>query len=125
MSDPKGASRDNQAAMRKAADKLHHLSMRYVGAFAEIALGRKVGLLPKGTPGLSEMRDLIDLILLTRAEINAFTALLVRKGVFTVDEFTRQCKHEYEWLTEQKAHYLGVEVTDAGLVFRPNDPSKG
>jgi len=107
-----------QELCKAAAERLHHLSMRYVGALHEVALGKPVGLIPKTHPGNYEMRDLIDLVLLTRAEINALTALLVKKQAFTSYEYIVQCTEEYEWFTKQKAEQLGCEVSDAGLVFK-------
>ena len=108
---------------QKAANRLHHLSMRYVGALHECAKGEKVGIIAQNHPGNREMRDLIDLVLLTRAEINGITELLVKKGITTTEELQKIFAGEYEWLTKQKAQQLGVEVTDVGLVFS-NDPSK-
>ena len=44
---------DAREASRQAADRLHHLSMRYAGALVELAQGKPVGLLPKGYPASS------------------------------------------------------------------------
>lgn len=77
-----------------------------------------LSLLARATPGLKEVRDLVDAVLLTRAEINALTALLLRAQVFTPTAFALQAAEEYEHLTQAKAGFLGVEVTDAGLVIR-------
>ena len=107
-----------EEAMRKAADRLHHLSMRYVGALLEACTGTAVGLLPKDHPGLRECRDLIDALLFTRAEINGFTKLLHEKGILDLDEWGRNLAEQYEWLCQQKAEFLGVGVDDAGLIFK-------
>lgn len=104
--------------IHRAATRLHHLSMRYGGAIVELAQGRPAGLLPQGMAGLREARDLIDLILLTRAEINGLTKLLLEAGVLKPDAVVRQYAEEYEWFCQEKAKFLGVEVSDAGLVFR-------
>jgi hypothetical protein len=100
-----------------AANRLHHLSLRYVGAFAEIAKGQKVGLLPNGTPGLKEMRDLIDLILFARAEINGLTKILFDRGLVTGEQLAEIMTEQYQHITKEKAQWLGVVVTDAGLTF--------
>ena len=50
---------------RDAAERLHHLSMRYAGAMQELISGKPVGLMPSNSPGLKEARDFIDLILFT------------------------------------------------------------
>lgn len=110
-------------AYNKAANRLHHLSMRYAGAMMELVSGKKVGLIPANAPGFREARDFIDLILLTRAEINGLSNLLVKKGILTTEEITKEFTEQYDWLTKQKAHQLQVEVTDYGLVFS-TDPSK-
>ena len=104
--------------MGRAANRLHHLSMRYGGALAELAGGKALGMLPRDWPGLHEARDLIDLVLLCRAEINALTKCLCDAGALDPERYTRQAAEEYEWLCQQKARWLGVEVDDAGLVYR-------
>lgn len=101
-----------------AANRLHHLSMRYVGALVEAATGSKVGMLPGGYPGLREMRDLIDLAMLQRAEVNALTKLLVDAKLLTQEQVLGAFAEEYDWLAREKARFLGCEVTDAGLVFK-------
>lgn len=108
---------------RQAANRLHHLSMRYVGALHEVAMGEKVGLIAKNHPGNAEMRDLIDLILLTRAEINGISRILIDRKIVSNDKLEKIFTEEYEWLTKQKAQQLGVQVTDAGLTFT-NDPTE-
>lgn len=81
MADPKPASPAVSPAVQQAAhdaaNRLHHLSMRYGAAIAEIAQGRPLGLIPKGYPGLSDVRDLVDIALLVRAEVSGLTALLI------------------------------------------------
>lgn len=105
------------AMYNKAANRLHHLSMRYAGAMMELVQGKKVGLIPANAPGFREARDFIDLILLTRAEINGITNLLVKKGIVTQEELTKEFIEQYEWLTIQKAQQLQVIVTDSGITF--------
>lgn len=106
-------------AVRRAATRLHHLSMRYSGALVELVHREPVGFLLKDHPGLSEARDLIDLVLLCRAEINGLTRCLCDAGVLDAERYSRQMAEEYEWLTREKAKFLGVEVTDAGIVIKP------
>lgn len=125
MSQPDPAADDvpdeARAAYERHAYRLHHLSMRYGGAVAELGRGDRLTLLARGMPGLKEVRDLVDSVLLTRAEINALTALLLRAQVFTPTAFVLQAAEEYEHLTQAKAGFLGVEVNDAGLVIRRGD----
>lgn len=100
---------------KASAHRLHHLSMVYVGAFMEVAKGQKVGLIPLNHPGLKETRDLIDLLLFTRAEISGLTRLMVDKGVFTAQEYQEQMIEEYDWFAQQKSKQFGCTVTDTGL----------
>jgi hypothetical protein len=107
------------AAARKAAQRLHHLSMLYAGCFHELVSGRPGGVLMQGHPGLKQVRDFIDLILLTRAEINALTKLLTDAKIIDPEKLVRQFAEEYEWFAQAKAEAFGVEVTDYGLVLNP------
>lgn len=50
----------DRAEYDRAANRLHHLSMLYVGSFVELAQGKPVGMLPHNYPGLKDTRDLID-----------------------------------------------------------------
>lgn len=114
----KEPSAETQSAARKAGERLHHLSMIYGAAILELAQGKEVGMVPTGYPGLKKMRDLADLILLTRAEINGLTNLLIEAGVLDLDKVSRTFAEEYEWLTQQKAKQFGVGVSEHGLVFK-------
>jgi len=100
-----------------AANRLHHLSMRYAAAVLELALGRPVGMVPQGYPGLKEFRDLADLILFVRAEMNANTRLMVEAGIITAEQAAIAYTEEYDHLTKAKAEQLGVGVNDAGLIY--------
>lgn len=105
----------------KAANRLHHLSMSYSGAIAELATGQQIFGIPQGHPGLHQTRDLIDLVLLCRAELNAMSKLLVEAKVYSEEQWHDAVVDEYEWLTDTKAKQFGFEVTDTGLRFvNPN-----
>jgi hypothetical protein len=106
------------AKARHAANRLRHLSMRYSGALVELVRGEQAGFLPTGHPGLREARDFIDLILFTRAEVNALARLLIDAGLLTAEQVQAQFAEEYEWFAQQKAKALGVEVHDHGLTFK-------
>lgn len=103
------------AACQLAAKKLCHLSMRYVGAMLEAVTGKPVGMLPHKHPGLHETRDLINLIMLCRAELNAIGKVLIEQNVVSHERLTQLFTEEYKWFAGQKAEMLGVEVTDVGL----------
>lgn len=107
----------SEQLLRDAAGRLHHIGMRYVGAIAEVARGRTFGFLPAGDPGVHECRDLIDLMLLTRAEINGLSKLLVDAKVITPSQLEHEFTEQYNWFAEVKAKQFGVEVFDGGLRF--------
>lgn len=110
-----------QEAAEKAANRLHHLSMRYSGALVELIKGEHVGLLSNAHPGLKEARDFIDLILFVRAEINGITGLLIESKVLSVEQVQARFAEEYEYFAQVKAKQLGVEVTDYGLSYKLGD----
>ena len=120
MSEP---SKEQATAYTLAAKRLHHLSMRYSGAIVELAKGEPVGMLPQNLPGLRQARDLIDLILLTRAEINGLSRLLIEAKIITNEQATVVFTDEYEWLAKNKAQWLGVGLTDEGIVIS-NSPER-
>lgn len=114
-------SEELRKAAQKAAQRLHHLSMRYSGAFMELLKGEHVSTISAAHPGLKEVRDFIDLILYTRAEINALTRLLIAERVLDIDAVQAAFAEEYEWLAQTKAKQLKVEVTDYGLSYKIGD----
>lgn len=105
------------------ASRLNHLGMIYAGAMAEVAQGHPVTFLPLDAPGLKQVRDLIQLVLFTRAEVNGLTNLLIEKELVTLSEVEQQMEDEYEWLAAGKVRQfsdlLGVDIhiTDQGLSF--------
>lgn len=101
----------------EAVNRLHHLSMRYAGAMMELVKGEPVGFIHQSHPGMREARDFIDLILFTRAEINGLTRVLVEAELVSPEELEKIFAEEYEHFANEKANYLGVEITEMGLVF--------
>lgn len=111
-------------ACKLAANRLHHLSMVYVGALIEVVSGEPVGVVPDTRPGLAQMRDLIDLLLYTRAEISGLSRLLVDNGVFTTQQYQEQMAEEYNWFANVKAKQFGCTVTDVGLSWNVGQQPK-
>jgi hypothetical protein len=83
----------------------------------ELATNQEIVALAQNHPGSKVCRDLIDLILLCRAEINGITRLLVDSGYLDHRKFVRQMKEEYDYLTDVKAKQFGFTVTDVGLQY--------
>ena len=107
-----------QEKLNIAHQRLHHLSMRYFGAFVECGQGKPIGMVPLSWPGRKEIRDLVDLVLLTRAEISGLSRILVDAGIVTPARLTAIMTEEYEFITKAKEKQLAVKVTDHGLEFK-------
>lgn len=110
------------ARLQAESNRLHHLSMVYAGDFAQLpwAEGAATGIVPYGTPGLKGVRDIADIALLVRVEVNALVNMLVRKGVFTSEEWVRECIEQTQWFTAQKEQKFNVKSTAEGLVLNPS-----
>lgn len=78
--------------------------------------GWQVGTRPKGDPVGDAVRDHREATLLQRVEISALAGLLIRKGVFTEDEWCDQLVEEANALNAQfEARFPGVQAHDEGL----------
>lgn len=119
---PKEASPALVARLRSESNRLHHISMIHAGDFASLpwAPGAAQGMVPYGAPGLKGVRDVADIALVLRAEMNALVALLIRKGVFSQEEWVRQCIEDTMWLTEAKEKQFNVRATETGLTLNPS-----
>lgn len=85
-----------------------------------VFIGWMMGTMAEGTPGLKAHKDRVDAQIMHRVELNALTALLIKKGVFTVDEFmvqiTEECGHKEK---EFEAMFPGYRATDIGIAIDP------
>ena len=80
--------------------------------------GWQLGTRSTDDPEAQAIRDHRETTLLLRIEVNAFTALLLEKKVFTVEEFQQQLIKEAEWADEQfKKRWPGAEATDTGMKY--------
>ena len=62
------------------------------------------------------LADHRELTMMLRAELNATTCLLIKKGVFTAEEFTLQVDDESEHLSKSyEKKFPGFRATDDGL----------
>jgi hypothetical protein len=79
-----------------------------------------IGTKAADAPGVKAYRDRADAVLMLRVEVNALTALLIAKGVFTLDEFMAQivteCEHKQR---ELEAMFPGYKATDVGISIDP------
>jgi len=83
-------------------------------------VGWMIGTKAADAPGVKAYRDRADAVLMLRVEVNALTALLIAKGVFTLDEFMAQivteCEHKQR---ELEAMFPGYKATDVGISIDP------
>jgi hypothetical protein len=101
----------------QAANRLHHLSMAYVGSLIELVRGEKMAMIPAAYPGLRSCRDFLDLILLCRAEVNALVHILINNQVMSHETFLRVVAENYDHMAQVKCQQFGCTVTDYGLMF--------
>jgi hypothetical protein len=85
-----------------------------------VFIGWMLGTVPEGTPGLKAHKDRVDAQIMHRVELNAITALLIKKGVFTTEEFraqiTEECGHKEKEFEEM---FPGYKSTDIGISIEP------
>ncbi len=81
-----------------------------------VLVGWMIGSKHHDEPGVKAHRDRADAVLMLRVEVNALTALLIEKRLFTREEFMAQiveeCGHKER---ELEAMFPGYRTTDAGL----------
>jgi len=75
------------------------------------------GFVSRDHPGLREARDLIDLVLLCRAEINGLVKILVDAKLIDEKVAERVFADEYEWFAREKAKFLNGGLSDEGIVI--------
>lgn len=85
-----------------------------------VFIGWMLGTVPEGTPGLKAHKDRVDAQLMHRVEINALTALLIKKGVFSTEEFMAQIVEECGYKQrELEELFPGYKATDIGISVEP------
>lgn len=83
-----------------------------------VLTGWQLGTRAKGDPEADAVRDHRESSLVMRAELTAVTAILVKKGIFTVEEFRDQVQEEARHLCElHKERFPGFEATDTGITM--------
>lgn len=93
-----------------------HRALNRLAKWRSVLAGWQLGTRPKGDPECDAVRDLRELQLLMRAELNALTGLLVEKGIFTTEEWDAALAKEADLLSEEYAQrFPGFRATDVGL----------
>jgi hypothetical protein len=101
-----------EAAYSRAANRLCK--------WRSVLVGWMIGTKGADEPGVKAHRDRADAVLMLRVEVNALTALLIQKGVFTREEFmvqvTEECGHKER---ELEAMFPGYRTIDNGISIDP------
>jgi hypothetical protein len=80
--------------------------------------GWQLGTRPKGDPEGDAVRDTREALLILRAEVTAISALLIRKGIYTNEEFTVAVGDEAAHLDGvMSRRFPGVHAHINGLTF--------
>jgi hypothetical protein len=80
--------------------------------------GWQLGTRPLGDPECDAIRDHREATLIQRAELSALVGLLIKKGVFTAEEFTSGLEVEAAALSSAlERRWPGVRATDEGLAL--------
>lgn len=90
--------------------------MERLGKWRTVFAGWQLGTRAKGDPESDAVRDHRELSMALRADVNALTGILIRKGVFTAEEYTAQLQEEAKHLCEEyERRFPGFKATDYGL----------
>lgn len=106
----------------KGIDMSTDLKLRYQRAMERFTKWRRVfaawqtGNLSDNGPEAAAIRDHREVTMVLRAEVNALAGLLIKKGVFTSEEFTEQIIEEAGHLTKAyEGLFPGFKVDNLGL----------
>ena len=94
----------------------HCGKLRQIG---RLELGRILGTVPATSGAAKAFMGIFERSFFGRGELNALTALLVRKGVFTADEWEKQLEEEYAHLVKSfGASWPEVELQAHAIVIK-------
>lgn len=94
----------------------YRIAMERFTKWRRVFTAWQIGNLSDNGPEAMAIRDHREVTLLLRAENNALTRLLIKKGVFTSEEFTEQVIEEAEHLNKAyEEQFPGFKVTTFGL----------
>lgn len=97
---------------------LYSAAINRVAKWRTIFTGWQLGTRVKGDPEADAVRDHREATIMLRLEVSALAALLVKKGLFTADDFTRAVAEEAEHLNlAYEKRFPGIKATDEGMVL--------
>lgn len=94
-------------------------AMRRARQVGRLTVGRIFGTTPNTDGRYLAIMDLEERAIFCRAEVNAITAILMKKGLFTKDEFDEQLVDELNYLAKLYADkFPEVEFTEIGITVK-------
>ena len=103
---------DLQQKMKAALNRL----AKWRIVFTAWQLGTRL----KGDPESDALRDHRELTILLRCEASALSGLLIKKGIFTHDEWMEALRAEAEQLSQDyEGKFPGFKATDNGISIDP------
>lgn len=91
-----------------------------LGKWRSVFAGWQLGTRPDTDPECRAVRDHREVTMMLRAEVNALTAKLIEKGVFTAEEYAAQLQEEARFLCESyERQFPGFKATDSGMEINP------
>jgi hypothetical protein len=91
-------------------------TLNRVAKWRTVYVGWQLGTRAKGDPEAEAVKDAAEKAILYRIELSTLAALLIKKGVFTVEEFNEQLIVEadlYDKALQKK--FPGFKSTDTGM----------
>ena len=93
-------------------------ALQKVAKWRLLFVGWQLGTRPDTDPESQAVRDHRDLSLMLRIEMNALTGLLLKKGIFTEQEWRDALEAEAEQYDKDlEKRFPGVRSTENGLTF--------
>ncbi|HEY1898612.1 MAG TPA: hypothetical protein VGG49_02355 [Steroidobacteraceae bacterium] len=87
-----------------------------LGKWRTVFTGWQLGTRAKGDPESDAIRDHREATMMLRAEASAVSQLLLRKGVFTAEEYTEQVTEECRLLCKlYERKFPGFKAEDYGI----------
>lgn len=101
-------------AQQQRLDRALNILAKWRSVFA----GWQLGTRSDTDPVCNAVKDHREVTILLRVEVTALTGLLLKKGVFTEQEFVEQLTEEADYLNEAYARrFRGMRATDAGIAY--------
>lgn len=103
-------------------------SLNRLAKWRSVFAGWQLGTRPSSDPECQAVRDHREVSLILRAEVSALVGLLVKKGVFTKEEFSIALGDEADMAdADLQRRFPGISSTEHGMQFdsRAQETMKG